>query len=148
VALGERSARQVTTDQTLIFNPQVEWTGGGLVTRASDLARWVHLLFTERVMSRASLEQMTADPQSPGYPGYEYAMGLEVWRSETLGTAYGQSGFFPGYNSDTLHFPDHGFSIAVQVNCDHPEIAQTRRILGEMGELLRAGRSDIASPSP
>ncbi len=136
VALGERTARQVATDQTLVLNPQIEWTGGGLVTTASDLARWVHLLFAGEVMSRAALEQMTADPRSLGYPGYEYAMGLEVWRSDSLGTAYGHSGFFPGYMSDTLHFPDHGFSIAVQINCDHPEIAATRRVLEAIGELL------------
>lgn len=58
-----------------------------------------------------------------------------MWRSESLGTAYGHSGFFL---SDTLHFPEHGFSVAVQINCDHPEMADRRRVLAAIGELLVA----------
>ncbi len=147
VDLGERVARQVTTGGRLVFNPQVEWTGGGLVTTASDLARWVHLLFAGEVMPPDSLRQMTADPHDVGYPGYAYAMGLEVWRSDSLGTAYGHSGFFPGYRSDAMHLPEHGFSLAVQVNCDHPEMADTRRLLAAIGELL-AATEEGPRPSP
>lgn len=139
VDIGVRTARQVVTDHTHVFNPQVEWTGGGLVTTSADLARWAHRLFAGEVLAPESLATMTTNPRDLGYPGYEYAMGLEVSRSE-LGVGYGHSGFFPGYLSDVLHFPDHGFSIATQVNCDDYELANTRHILLAVGELLAATR--------
>ena len=65
-------------------------TGGGLVTTASDLARWVHLLFAGEAIPTPCTS------------------------------------------------PTNGFSIAVQVNCDHPEMAETRRVLAAIGELLAA----------
>jgi len=51
-------------------------------------------------------------------PGDRYAYGVIV--SETpFGEGWGHQGWFPGYLSELMCFPKHGFSIAVQVNTDN-----------------------------
>ena len=32
--------------------------------------------------------------------------------------SYGHGGFYPGYNSRMIHFPDHRIAVAMQVNSD------------------------------
>jgi D-alanyl-D-alanine carboxypeptidase len=103
---------------SLVLDPTFEGGGGGFVTNAADLARWM-ALFGEGKVYPASLEaevlrgvpagqlDVGADAQS--------GLGLEIV-STPLGPAYGHGGFFPGYLSLVLWYPDVGISLAVQVN--------------------------------
>ena len=45
----------------------------------------------------------------------KYGMGVII-RKTSLGTTYGHSGFFPGYMTDMMYFPDQKVAVAVQVN--------------------------------
>jgi D-alanyl-D-alanine carboxypeptidase len=47
--------------------------------------------------------------------GVRYGLGVII-RDTPLGVAYGHSGFFPGYLTEMRYFPEHGFSVAFQVN--------------------------------
>ena len=50
-------------------------------------------------------------------PGRDVKYGLGVMiRPTRLGVSYGHSGFFPGYLTDLMYFPEHKISVAVQVN--------------------------------
>jgi D-alanyl-D-alanine carboxypeptidase len=50
----------------------------------------------------------------------KYGLGVII-RKTQAGTSYGHSGFFPGYLTDMMYFPDKKFAIAVQVNTSVPQ---------------------------
>jgi D-alanyl-D-alanine carboxypeptidase len=96
-----------------IINPQFEWTGGGIYSTTNDLAKWGKLLYegklidTNVLFSSAVLAKLGRDTK--------YALGVII-RPTPLGIAYGHSGFFPGYMTELLYFPEKQLSIAVQCN--------------------------------
>lgn len=98
------------------FNPQLEWTGGGLISNAPELAKWVRVLYSAKVFSQSLLDEVLQRVKTD--LGYEYGLGVIVWKSE-LGPAYGHSGFVPGYNSIMVYLPACGISAAMQFNCDY-----------------------------
>jgi D-alanyl-D-alanine carboxypeptidase len=50
----------------------------------------------------------------------KYGLGVII-RPTPFGITYGHSGFFPGYMTDMMYFPDKKISIAVQVNSSVPQ---------------------------
>jgi D-alanyl-D-alanine carboxypeptidase len=98
------------------INPQFEWTGGGYASTATDLARWAKMIYEGKAFSPELLPQVLDGASAPML-GRETKYGLGVIiRKTTLGTSYGHSGFFPGYMTDMMYFPEHKVAIAVQVN--------------------------------
>lgn len=115
---GEEPRRTIE-DGRFYINPQMEWCGGGYRCTTSDLARWGAALFGGNALSkkaRASMVAAAVDAQL--FPGDRYGYGVIV--SETpAGPAHGHSGFFPGYLSEMMWFPELGCCIAVQYNTDN-----------------------------
>ncbi|NBC16777.1 MAG: serine hydrolase [Bacteroidetes bacterium] len=116
---------KVTQDGTLVYNPATEWTGGGLVTTASDLARWAHRLYTGEALPGDYLDELLAavpkDATQQAHFGADVRYGLGVTiRSTELGTAYGHRGWTPGYLSIFEYYPAHEIAVAVQVNALGP----------------------------
>lgn len=98
------------------INPQFEWTGGGYASTAEDLARWAKMLYEGKAFSSELLPQVLEGVPAPML-GAENKYGLGViLRKTRLGTTYGHSGFFPGYMTDMMYFPDQKVAVAVQVN--------------------------------
>jgi D-alanyl-D-alanine carboxypeptidase len=98
------------------INPQFEWTGGGYASTAHDLARWAKMTYEGKAFSLNLLPQVLDGVSAPML-GRETKYGLGVIiRKTTLGTSYGHSGFFPGYMTDMMYFPEHKVAVAVQVN--------------------------------
>jgi prolyl oligopeptidase len=110
---------KMVQDGLYMINPQLEWTGGGLVTHATDLARFVKLLIEGKLLAPESLSLMKAAvDEKTGKPAKAgYGLGLEVWDTPH-GISYGHRGIMPGYLSIMEYLPDYGFSIALQVNSD------------------------------
>jgi len=99
-----------------VINPQFEWTGGGYASTANDLARWAKMLYEGKAFSADLLPQVVDGVAAPML-GRESKYGLGVIIRKTLaGTSYGHSGFFPGYMTDMMYFPEHKVAVAVQVN--------------------------------
>ena len=48
-------------------------------------------------------------------PNAQYGLGVII-RPTPLGPSWGHSGFFPGYLTELMYFPDHHIAVAVQVN--------------------------------
>ena len=98
------------------INPQFEWTGGGYASTAQDLARWAKMIYEGKAFSPELLPQVLDGVSAPML-GREtkYGLGVIIWKT-TLGTAYGHSGFFPGYITQMMYFPEHRVAVAVQVN--------------------------------
>lgn len=118
------------TDGKLSINPQLEWTGGGMASNTQDLARWAKLMYEGKSIPLALLPEMLNGAPAPML-GREAKYGLGVIiRNTRLGTSYGHSGFFPGYLTDVMYFPEHKIAIAVQVNSSVPQ--QLGRPLGRV----------------
>lgn len=100
----------------LRLNPASEWTGGGLATNPTDLARWAKLLYEDRALPRPYLDVLLSSPK-PVSEGISYALGSFIYETP-LGTAYGHGGWIPGYTASMLYFPAHEISIAIQLNGD------------------------------
>jgi D-alanyl-D-alanine carboxypeptidase len=99
-----------------IFNPQFEWTGGGWVSTSEDLARWAKMIYEGKAYDPSLLPQVLDGVTAPML-GRETKYGLcTIIRKTTAGTSYGHSGFFPGYLTDMMYFPEQKISVAVQVN--------------------------------
>jgi len=97
-------------------NPQFEWTGGGYVSTAHDLARWAKMFYEGKAFSPDLLPQVVDGVSAPML-GRESKYGLgAIIRKTSAGTSYGHSGFFPGYMTDMMYFPEQRIAVAVQVN--------------------------------
>ncbi len=104
-----------------IINPQFEWTGGGMVSNAEDLARWAKLIYEGKAFDASLLPEMLNGVSAPML-GREAKYGLGVIiRPTRAGLTYGHSGFFPGYMTDMMYFPEYKISVAVQVNSSVPQ---------------------------
>jgi D-alanyl-D-alanine carboxypeptidase len=108
------------TDEMIVggkfaINPQFEWCGGGMASTSQDLARWAKSLYEGRAFNRALLGEMLEGVSARLGPEAKYGLGVII-RPTPLGISYGHSGFFPGYLTDMMYFPDHKLAVAVQVN--------------------------------
>jgi D-alanyl-D-alanine carboxypeptidase len=122
-----------------VVNPQFEWTGGGYATTAQDLARWAKMLYEGKAFSLQLLPEVLDGMPAP-ILGRETKYGLGVIiRKTSAGTSYGHSGFFPGYLTDMMYFPDYKAAVAVQVNTSvPPDLGKPlSRVLVEMMEVIR-----------
>jgi D-alanyl-D-alanine carboxypeptidase len=122
------------------INPQFEWTGGGMVSNAEDLARWAKAMYEGKAFDASLLPQMLEGVAAPML-GRETKYGLGVIiRPTRAGLSYGHSGFFPGYMTDVMYFPEHKISVAVQVNSSVPQNLgkPLGRVLVEMYEAITA----------
>jgi D-alanyl-D-alanine carboxypeptidase len=97
----------------------VEWTGGGLASTSQDLARWGHLLFSGAVIEQPYLDRLLDGvPVAAGDPDMLYGAGVSLHMNTALGPVYGHGGWVPGYVSSLRHYPDHGVTVAFQINTD------------------------------
>jgi D-alanyl-D-alanine carboxypeptidase len=103
----------------LRINPQFEWTGGGIASTTSDLARWAKLLYEGKAFDAALLPAMLDGVPAKLGPNTRYGLGV-ILRETRLGPAHGHSGFFPGYATEMLYLPRHRIAAALQVNVTDP----------------------------
>ncbi|GLC24760.1 serine hydrolase domain-containing protein [Roseisolibacter agri] len=103
----------------LRVNPQFEWTGGGIASTTADLARWGKLLYEGKAFDASLLPRMLDGVPSKLGRDVKYGLGV-MTRPTALGPAWGHSGFFPGYATELLYFPDLKVAAAIQVNVTAP----------------------------
>ena len=112
------------TDEMIVkgkfaINPQFEWCGGGMASTAEDLARWAKAMYEGKAFDRSMLPQMLEGVPARLGPDAKYGLGVII-RPTKHGISYGHSGFFPGYITEMMYFPDHRLAIAIQVNTSVP----------------------------
>ena len=124
-----------------VINPQFEWTGGGMASTTEDLARWAKALYEGRAFPRTLMPEVLAGVPAKLGPGVRYGLGVII-RDTDLGPAYGHSGFFPGYLTEMVYFPELKTAVAVQVNSSAPRSTGKPlfRFLAELAELIRDER--------
>jgi D-alanyl-D-alanine carboxypeptidase len=102
-----------------VVNPQFEWTGGGVSTTATDLARWAKAAYEARVFPEPLLKEAVACTlRAPTQSCYGLGVGV---RSTQFGIRYGHGGFFPGYSTTMAYFPDRRVAIVLQTNTTSSE---------------------------
>lgn len=113
------SPRTMDDTGVLLWNPVVEWTGGGFASTSSDLARWGHALFTGAAMEAPYMVKLLDGvPVHPDMPGILYGSAVAVYKDTPHGPVYGHGGWIPGYVSSLRHYADHKVTIAFQINSD------------------------------
>jgi Tol biopolymer transport system component len=112
---------KVIENGKFIINPQFEWTGGGFISNAEDLARWAKLMYEGKAFDASLLPVMLEGIDSPQLgAGTKYGLGVII-RKTRAGLTYGHSGFFPGYITEMAYFPEHKVSVALQINTSVPQ---------------------------
>jgi len=125
--------KTTTPDGVMHWNPAFEWTGGGLVSNSLDLARWGAALFSGKAMAGAYLDQLlSAVPISRESADICYGAGVAIYRKGPFGPVYGHGGWIPGYISSLRHYPDHGITIAFQINTDIGVADRSMPVIEEM----------------
>ena len=127
-------------DGKFAINPQFEWTGGGYASTSLDLARWAKMIYEGKAYPPELLPQVLDGFPAPML-GRETRYGLGVIiRKTAAGTSYGHSGFFPGYLTDMMYFPDLKVAVAVQVNTSVGRSLgkPLSRVLVEVVEVIKA----------
>lgn len=107
----------VLKDGKFPFNPAFEWAGGGFASTSLNLAKWSHALVLGDVLKPEWRKQMQTGVPSKTGPGDEYGLGL-MKETLTAGVGYGHEGWFPGYLTQMITFPEHRISVAIQINTD------------------------------
>lgn len=103
----------------LLWDPAMEWTGGGLASTSRDLAVWGNALFGGTAMAETYLDRLLDGvPVSPDAPGILYGAGVAIYADTPRGPVYGHGGWIPGYVSSLRHYADHGVTVAFQINTD------------------------------
>lgn len=106
-------------DGALLWNPAIEWTGGGFVSTSHDLAVWGHALFTGEALNAPYLDRLLdAVPVHPDAPDILYGSGVGIYADTPFGPVYGHGGWVPGYVTSLRHYADHDITIAFQINTD------------------------------
>lgn len=106
----------LNADGSMIVNPQFEWTGGGMASTTADLARWAKLMYEGKAFDASMLPVMLEGVAAPMLAREaKYGLGV-ILRPTPLGKTYGHSGFFPGYMTEVMYWPEAKVAIAVQVN--------------------------------
>lgn len=129
-----------TTQQpgVMLWDPAVEWTGGGFVSTSSDLVRWGHALFAGTALGADARDQLLRTvPTDQDGAHTRYGIAVVVHESDgPLGTSYGHSGWIPGYCSRLAYFPTHDVTLAFQINTDVDLIDNPRPVLFEIEQRL------------
>ncbi len=78
----------------------------GIISTASDLARFAEAFITGRIVSQQSLEEMSVTSRFPSCPDNDcgYGLGFESWNVGTH-KGYGMNGSSLGFDANLLWFP-------------------------------------------
>jgi CubicO group peptidase (beta-lactamase class C family) len=87
----------------------VPWAAGGMYSTTADLFRWEHGLFGGKLLSQATLKQMTTAGQG------NYGLGVEVSTNTNLQVVR-HGGAIDGFNSYLAYVPERQIAVIVLGN--------------------------------
>jgi CubicO group peptidase (beta-lactamase class C family) len=88
---------------------------GGLMTTASDLAKWDRALYGDALLSAASKEVMWTSPVLPSGEDPEYALGWRVTPYQGM-TSQSHGGQVAGFNAFFARYPEQEVAVIVFLN--------------------------------
>ncbi len=108
--------KTIDASGSLVWNPLLEWTGGGMISTSRDLAVWAKILYEGNAMQSDYLKDLFRGASIRG-SDQQYGAGVVIQKSP-LGDQWGHYGIIPGYVSSMRYYPKYGFAVAFQVNTD------------------------------
>ncbi len=132
----------------MVWNPRIEWSGGGFVSNSKDLAVWGKILYEGRAMEGDYLDDLlTSVSVADTDPSTSYGLAVAVHTGGPFGPTYGHGGWIPGYTSSLRYYPEYHICIAFQINTDigivdhsEPVVEDMERRLAEI--VVAAARQD------
>lgn len=111
---------EVAPNGVYYFNPQMEWSGGGIASTTPDLAHWAKLYFEGKVFSQIMLKKMTTPSAAGSHIGEGIACGMGSFIYQTRhGEVHAHTGMMPGFNAIFAWYPRYKIAVAMQMNCDY-----------------------------
>jgi CubicO group peptidase (beta-lactamase class C family) len=99
------------------LNMAIPYSAGSLYSTTEDLLRWDQALYTEKLISRKSLDEMFT-PFKETSPGSGYAYGWNI--GKRFGRQLvGHAGGINGFNTTILRFPADHVTVIVLCNSDN-----------------------------
>ena len=101
------------------------WSAGSLVSDAHDVSVYTHALIAGGFLDAAHRARMqTSNPLATSYlaiggsdqPLKSFGLGLEEYRIDGIGTAWGHNGEIDGFHNTSAYFIDAGFGCTVLDN--------------------------------
>ncbi|MBN2479128.1 MAG: beta-lactamase family protein [Parachlamydiales bacterium] len=121
----------------IIWNPIMEWTGGGLISNSKDLAIWAKHLYEGRAMKGSYLDELLKSvPVDKEKPGLYYGAGVVIDRDNSFGMVLGHGGVIPGYSSSMRYYCKYKIAIAFQINTDIGVWDHSTNLVSEMEKRL------------
>lgn len=93
------------------------YAAGALVTTAFDLGRFAHALFTGRLLSAVSLQEMVTPSPASVARGTPYGLGVAVGQGND-GPVWGHTGNITGFGSTFRFWASQRIAVAVLTNRD------------------------------
>ena len=119
------------------FNASAAWAAGGIVTTATDVARYWRALLAGKLLAPAQLKAMkTTVPVAEGVP-LRYGLGITEWKT-SCGTFWGHGGDLPGFSSEFLNSEDGKRQAGVIINVNPIPKAVAGEPLGVTKSTARA----------
>ncbi len=101
------------------FNPQLEWTGGGLAGNPAGLVQAFTQMMSGEMLSeqvRNTLTTISVEQTDLNGEG-SYGHGCMLWVLDRI-VSYGHTGFMPGFLSVVEWLPGYATALALQINTD------------------------------
>jgi D-alanyl-D-alanine carboxypeptidase len=98
-------------------SPTQPYSAGALVSTVLDLAKWDAALYTEKVLKRASLDQMwtPAKLNDGSATTYGFGWAVDVYRTRPRRS---HGGGIPGFSTNIMRFVDDKLTVIVLTNSD------------------------------
>ncbi|MEO8575834.1 MAG: serine hydrolase domain-containing protein [Gemmatimonadales bacterium] len=97
------------------------FSAGGLYSSVRDLSALVHSIATSKILSRSSMEMMTASTQLPGGVRADYGFGMRLGSLERH-RKWGHTGSGRSNRSAVAYYPDDSLTVIVLMNTEHEDI--------------------------
>jgi D-alanyl-D-alanine carboxypeptidase len=121
----------------MVWNPRIEWSGGGFISNSKDLAVWGKELYEGRAMEGDYLDDLLASvPVDDTDSSTSYGLAVAVHTGGPFGPTYGHGGWIPGYTSSLRYYPEYHICIACQINTDIGIVDHSEPVVEEMEKRL------------
>jgi CubicO group peptidase (beta-lactamase class C family) len=101
------------------------YAAGAMISTVEDLKRWNDALFSQKIISQASLQKMT----TPYMEHYGYGIGVDTFQNHLR---IGHSGGIPGFLSYLVYFPKDDLTVVALSNNGGNTVALATGLFGIM----------------
>jgi D-alanyl-D-alanine carboxypeptidase len=136
--------KTVDASGLMVWNPAIEWTGGGLISTSRDLAVWSKVLYEGRAMVCEYVSDLLRSVSVGDGTHTRYGAGVLIHQDHQFGQQLGHGGVAPGYCSSMRYYSKYAISVAFQINTD----AHVSDWVGDMEHTLAEIVIQLVEDSP